>query len=133
MIIQKTKRNTIIVAILASLVILAATVNLVDFKSIDPDIKDFIEGFIVGICLVFIAVWVISLVKKNKVEDAESKDSGLNKAYLTIGMLSLVIGVIIQKFTSMGEWRLYVTGILFLSSIIFNMMYLVGLRKVKNG
>lgn len=130
MIIQATKRNTIIVAILASLVILAATINLAEFKWMDEEIKDFIEGFIVGICLVFIATWVIALIKKDKSKDVESKE--LNKVYLTIGMLSLVTGTIIQRFTSWNEWGQYLAVILFVSSIIFNLLYIVGLRKVRN-
>jgi len=137
MISQAAKRNTIIAAILASLVILAATINLVGFKRIDIDIEDFIEGFIVGICLEFIVIWVIGLittaVKKEKNEDAESKDLALNKVYLSIGMLNLLIGIILKKISFTGDWIQFVTGILFITSIIFTMMYLVGLRKVKIG
>jgi hypothetical protein len=137
MISQATKRNTIKATILASLVILAATINLVGFKRIDIDIEDFIEGFVVGICLMFIVIWVIALittaVKKEKNEDAEFKDLALNKVYLSIGMLNYVIGIILKKISFTGDWIQFVTGIFFITSIIFTMMYLVGLRKVKIG
>lgn len=134
MIIQATKRNTIIAAILASIVILIATSNLIAFKLIDIEIKDFLEGFVVGICLVFITAWAISLIRKKQgKDDTESKDLAINKVYLSIGMLSLVIGSILSRAGLTDEWFQFVKGGLFIASIIFNIMYLVGLRKVRKG
>ncbi|RPH31327.1 MAG: hypothetical protein EHM93_13980 [Bacteroidales bacterium] len=133
MIIQATKRNTIIVAILASLVILVAAINLFEFKSLDIDIRDFIEGFVVGICLVFIVIWVIALIRKEKNKDAESKNLAINRIYLTIGMMSLVLAFIIQQINIIGEWIHVVRVILYLISIYFNLSYIIKLKKLKHN
>lgn len=135
MILQATKRHKLKATILVSILVFTAVFNLFFLNKFDLDTVDFFDGFVIGICLVFIAVWFAMLIstalKKLRKEDRDNKDLSLSKQYLSIGMLSLVIGSIIQRVNIHGEWVHVVAEILYISSIIFNIAYVIKFRKIK--
>lgn len=94
--------------------------------------RNFIEGFVTGICSVCVAVWattlVITTIRKRRKALHESWEISTSKQYLSIGTLGLALGIILHKFSDESYILTAVEIALFAIAIVFNTLYLVRLR-----
>ncbi len=98
--------------------------------------RKFLEGFIVGIAITYIGVWLVSLIATrakiavyNKLFDQKDLK---NSQLLAIGIFCLVLGIILNKFNIENVFVCIATFLLYASSIVCNTVYLVQWKKNKS-
>lgn len=133
---DNTLNKRVRLILIASTLIIISGLCILSLTKTDFDSRDFIEGFAVGIASVFLGLWLVILItttyNKSKEKIDETKEFIKSKQYLSIGMLSLVLGFIIQRIHFESVWITIFSIILYLTSIIFNIRYIFHLKKIEN-